>query len=99
MVPDSQLESLLEEYKTTNAELLRQIKDNSFTLELDKERQEKAALQQGRAFYYKLYARSLFTQNLINISRRSKSLNRRYLNSRAKLPEADTSLPKRAFSA
>ncbi|EDR02403.1 uncharacterized protein LACBIDRAFT_332507 [Laccaria bicolor S238N-H82] len=46
MAPDSQLESLLEEYKTTNAALLRQVKENSFTLELDKERQEKAALQQ-----------------------------------------------------
>lgn len=43
---DSQLESLLEEYKTTNAELLRQVKESAFTLELDKERQEKAALQQ-----------------------------------------------------
>ena len=60
MVPDSQLESLLEEYKITNAELLRQIKENSFTLELDRERQEKAALQQGRAFYYSsIHAHSL----------------------------------------
>jgi mitotic spindle assembly checkpoint protein MAD1 len=35
-----------------NAELLRQAKENSFTLELDKGQQEKATLQQGRASYY-----------------------------------------------